>query len=97
MNDDLVRTQYVIMKILRSKKATDRIRAMTVAEIAEVEERNKPNTLYKHIRILQDKKLVAPGAKVERANSYFLNEAGIQLLNQYDDMEEHKDEYDKRH
>lgn len=44
--------------------------------------------MYKHIRILQEKKLVETGAKVERANGYFLNEAGLELLSKYDDMEE---------
>lgn len=91
MHDGLVRTQYVILKILRTNKATNYIRSMTLAEIAEQEGRNKPNTLYKHIKILQDKKFVEIGAKVERANSYFLSSEGIQLLEKYDDMEESDD------
>lgn len=90
MNDELVRTQYVIMRILRTNKATNYIRAMTVTELSEQEGRNKPNTLYKHIRILQKKKLVESGIKVERANSYFISEPGLELLKKYDDMEEKK-------
>lgn len=93
MDDELVRTQYVIMKILRTKKATNYIRSMTLAEITEQEGRNKPNTIYKHIKILQDKGLVELGVKAERANSYFISEAGIQLLKKYDDMEDEKDGY----
>lgn len=86
--ENIVRTQYVIMNILRSNKATNYMRSMTLEEIQHEEGRNKPNTLYKHIRILQEKKLVETGAKVERANGYFLNEAGLELLSKYDDMEE---------
>ena len=92
VNEELVRTQYVIMKILRSSKATNYIRGMTITEISEQEGRNKPNTLYKHIKILQNRKLVEFGAKVERANSYFINELGLELLKKYDDMEEDKNE-----
>ena len=58
MNEELVRTQYVIMRILRTNKATNYIRAMTVSEISEQEGRNKSNTLYKHIRILEKRKKV---------------------------------------
>ena len=88
MNDELVRTQYIILKLLRTNKATNCIRGMTVTEISEKEARNKPNTLYKHIKILQKRNLVESGIKVERADSYFINELGMELLKKYDDMEE---------
>ena len=88
MYSDIVRTQYVIMRILRSNKATNYMKSMTLEEIQEIEGRNKPNTLYKHIRILQEKNLVEVGAKVERANGYFLNEKGLELLKKFDDMGE---------
>ena len=88
MNDELVRTQYIILKLLRTNKATNCIRGMTVTEISEKEGRNKPNTLYKHIKILQKRNLVESGIKVERADSYFINELGMELLKKYDDMEE---------
>lgn len=88
MNEELVRTQYVIMRILRTNKATNYIRAMTVTEISEQERRNKPNTLYKHIKILQNRNLVESGVKVERANSYFINALGLELLKKYEGMEE---------
>lgn len=98
MNDELVRTQYVIMRILRTNKATNYIRAMTLAEISEQEGRNKPNTLYKHIKILQNRKMVESGIKVERANSFFINDLGMELLKKYDDyMEEAKNGYNKEY
>lgn len=87
MNENLVRTQYVIMRILRANKATNYIRGMTLDEISEKEGRNKSNTLYKHIKILQSRNLVESGMKVERANSYFLSNLGMELLKKYDDVE----------
>lgn len=42
VNEELVRTQYVIMRILQTNKATNYIKAMTVTEISEQEGRNKP-------------------------------------------------------
>lgn len=63
--EGIVRTQYVIMNILRKNKATNYMKSMTLEEISDEEGRNKSNTIYKHIRILQEKKLVEIGAKVE--------------------------------
>ena len=88
MDGNLVRTQYVIMGILKNGKATNHMRSMTLYEIAEQEGRSKTNTLYKHIRILEEKGLIEPGAKVERSNGYFLSKSGMKLLEKYSDMEE---------
>lgn len=88
MNNNLVRTQYVIMNILRVKGAVNHMRSITIAEITEQEGRNKFNTIYKHIRDLQVKGLVDLGAKVERANGYYLNESGVELLKKYMNTEE---------
>ncbi len=66
--------------------------SLTLAEIAGLEGRNKPNTLYKHIKILQDLNLVENGIKAERANTYFITEIGINLLKQYDNLEEKENE-----
>ena len=88
MDKDLVRTQYVIMNILRMKGALNHMRSITLSEIAEQEGRSKLNTLYKHIRDLQVKGYVDLGAKVERAYGYYLNETGVKLLKKYMSMEE---------
>lgn len=90
MENELVRTQYVIMSILKRGKAVNHMRSMTLEEISEQENRCKINTLYKHIRVLKDKGLVALGAKVEHAHGYYLSEEGLKLLNKYSDMEECK-------
>lgn len=91
MDENLVRTQYVIMKILKTQKATNHMKSLTINEIAKNERKNKPNTLYKHIRILEEKNLVKSGAKVARANGYYLSEDGLNLLKKYEDVEEKKD------
>ena len=88
VNEELVRTQYVIMKILRTKKATNHMKSMTLKEIAKNEKKNKTNTLYKHIRILEKRNLVKSGAKAERCEGYYLSEDGLNLLKKFDDMEE---------
>lgn len=91
MDENLVRTQYVIMKILKTQKATNHMKSLTINKIARNERKNKPNTLYKHIRILEEKNLVKSGAKVARANGYYLSEDGLNLLKKYEDVEEKKD------
>lgn len=93
MDENLVRTQYVIMKILKNKKAVNHMKSMTLEEIAGNEKKNKPNTLYKHIRILEEKGFIKSGAKVARANGYYLSEEGLNLLKKYEDVEEEKDGY----
>ncbi len=92
VNEKLVRTQYVIMKILETKKAINHMKSLTVNEIAKNERKNKPNTLYKHIRILEKRNLIKPGAKVARANGYYLSEEGLELLKKYENKEEEKNE-----
>lgn len=92
MNDELTRTQYVILKILEKSKATNHMQSMTVAEITEEEGRNKTNTIYKHIRVLLDKGYVLQGARVEKAYSYYISERGITLLQKFKDTEVTKDD-----
>lgn len=87
MNDELTRTQYVILKILEKSKATNHMQSMTIAEITEEEGRNKTSTIYKHIHILEGKGFVLQGARVERAYSYYISERGISLLEKFKNME----------
>lgn len=88
VDENLVRTQYVIMKILKKNKATNYMKSMTLKEISKNEKKSKPNTLYKHIRILETRNLVKAGAKAERANGYYLSKEGLNLLKKYEGMEE---------
>lgn len=68
------------------------MKSMTIKEISKNEKKNKPNTLYKHIRILEKRNLIKSGAKAERANGYYLTEDGLDLLKKYDDVEEERNE-----
>lgn len=88
VNDELVRTQYVILNILKMAKATNHMQSMTLDEISEREGRSKKNTLYKHIRILQERGYIELGAKVEKAYGYYLSKSALELLNKYTNMEE---------
>ena len=90
MDENLVRTQYVIMKILKTQKAINHMKSLTINEIAKNERKNRPNTLYKHIRVLEEKGYIKSGAKVARANGYYLSEEGLNLLKKYEDMEDEK-------
>lgn len=92
VNDELTRTQYIILNILKASKATNHMLSMTLAEIAEQEGRNKINTIYKHIRVLVEKGFVLQGARVEKAYSYYISERGITLLQKFKDTEVTKDD-----
>lgn len=91
MEKELVRTQFVIMKILKDRGAINYMRSITLSEIAEKEGRNKVNTLYKHIRGLESNGLVKQGAKNEKANAYYLSDEGLGLLKKYENVEERTD------
>lgn len=91
VENKLVRTQFVIMKILKERGAMNYMKSITLSEIAEKEGRNKINTLYKHIRGLESEELVKQGAKFERAKAYYLSEEGLKLLKKYENVEENTD------
>ena len=54
--------------------------SMSCNEITEIEQNDKPSTIYKHLRILENLGYVARGAKVERATGYIITEAGLKVL-----------------
>jgi Fe2+ or Zn2+ uptake regulation protein len=64
---------------------------MSCNEICEIEKRCKVTTIYKHIRILEEKGYVKKGAKIERAFGYILTSKAIDLLPK-EEMEENKNE-----
>ena len=76
------------MKILKDFGAINYMKSITLNEIAEKEGRNKINTLYKHMRGLENKGLVNRGAKFERAYAYYLSEHGVKLLKNYENVED---------
>lgn len=54
MGFNLNRIQYVILSILKKNKADSPMLSMSCNEIAEIEKYDKPSTIYKHIRILEN-------------------------------------------
>ena len=90
MEDNLNRIQYVILNIMRKRKAVDHMHSMSCNEICEIEKRCKVTTIYKHIRILENMGYVKRGAKIERASGYILTAKAINMLPK--EVEENKDE-----
>lgn len=80
MDFSLNRIQYVILSILKNKKADSPMMSMSCNEIADIEKNDKPSTIYKHLRILENYGYVARGAKIERATGYIITEAGLKVL-----------------
>ncbi len=91
MEDNLNRIQYVILNIMRKRKAVDHMHSMSCNEICEIEKRCKVTTIYKHIRILENLGYVKRGAKIERAFGYILTAKAVDILPK-EEMEESKDE-----
>lgn len=91
MEDNLNRIQYVILNIMRKRRAVDHMHSMSCNEIREIENRCKVTTIYKHICILEEKGYVQKGAKIERAFGYILTEKAINLLPK-EEVEENKNE-----
>ena len=91
MEDNLNRIQYVILNIMKKRKAVDHMHSMSCNEICEIEKRCKVTTIYKHIRILEEKGYVKKGAKIERAFGYILTTKAIDVLPK-EEMEENKNE-----
>lgn len=80
MEDNLNRIQYVILNIMKKSKAVDHMHSMSCNEICVLEKRSKVTTIYKHIRILEQKGYVQKGAKIERAFGYILTEKALAML-----------------
>ena len=91
MEDNLNRIQYVILNIMKKRKAVDQMHSMSCNEICEIEKRCKVTTIYKHICILENMGYVKRGAKIERAFGYILTTKAINMLPK-EEMEENKDE-----
>ncbi len=91
MEDNLNRIQYVILNIMRKRKAVDHMHSMSCNEICEIEKRCKVTTIYKHIRILENMEYVKKGAKIERAFGYILTAKAIDMLPK-EEVEGNKDE-----
>ena len=91
MEDNLNRIQYVILNIMRKRKAVDHMHSMSCNEICEIEKRCKVTTIYNNISIFENMRYVKKGANIERAFGYILTEKALNLLPK-EEMEENKNE-----
>lgn len=92
MDHELNRIQYVIMNIMKKRKATDHMHSMSCEEIRDIENQNRVTTIYKHIRILEANGYVTKGAKIERAYGYILTAKGLAALPNIELSEDKEDE-----
>ena len=77
---ELNRCAYTILGIMRARKATDKVRGLTIREISEMERVSKYNTIHKKVKELQANGYVEVGAKAARAKSYYVTEKGLGVL-----------------
>lgn len=77
---ELNRCAYVILGILRTRGATNKVRGLTISEISSLEKVSKPNTIHKKIKEMEEKGLVESGVKAGKAKTYFINERGLSML-----------------
>lgn len=77
---ELNRCAYVILGILRTKGATNKVRGLTISEISSLEKVSKPNTIHKKIKEMEENGLVESGVKAGKAKTYFVNEYGLSIL-----------------
>jgi len=77
---ELCRCSYLILGILRTANAADRVRGLTIGEICGFERQSKPNTIHKKIKELELSGLVSEGVKAGRAKTYYLTGAGASIL-----------------
>lgn len=77
---ELNRCAYVILGILRTKNATDKVHGLTIAEISALERVSKPNTIHKRIKEMKENGFVDDGVKAGKAKTYYLTEKGLNIL-----------------
>ena len=79
--EGLNRLGFIILSILRTGEATNRLSAMTVKEIADSEDLGlKENTIFKKIKDFERSGYVGRGMKEGRADTYFITPAGCECL-----------------
>lgn len=76
------RIDLCVLAVLFEQQADSFIVAMSIDEISAIGIEDIARiTLYKHLKELVHNGYVGIGAKAERADSYFITEKGVELLN----------------
>lgn len=74
------RIELLILKILKAEKATDMSSGMTLREFPLEDLEIEANTLYKKMKMLEQKGLVKKGYKDSQAFTYFVTREGLEIL-----------------
>ncbi|MCD8018713.1 MAG: hypothetical protein LUF92_03755 [Clostridiales bacterium] len=81
MSIELSRIDYQILDTMKNHKAVDIRNAITCYEISKgYKNQNIIDTVYRHLRLMEDSGLVTKGAKVGKANSYMLTAKAVERL-----------------
>lgn len=76
------RLGYIVLSILSKNNAVSVLTAMTIKEIAGMEDFGcQENTIYKKIREFQKSGYVKAGAKEGRASTFYITSAGNEEIN----------------
>lgn len=77
------RLGFLILSVLSTNEAFDKLSAMTAKEIMDAEDFGyKDNTVFKKIMDFESMGYVAAGYKEGKAKTFYITESGIQALKQ---------------
>ncbi len=77
------RLGFLILSVLSTNEAFDKVSAMTSREIADTEDFGyKDNTIFKKITEFESMGYVAAGYKEGKAKTFYITESGKQALKQ---------------
>lgn len=78
------RLGFLVLSVLLTNGADNRMAAMTLKEIMQTEDLDvKENTLFKKLRDYEIQEYVKKGIKDGRANTFYITDAGKEFLEQY--------------
>ena len=78
------RLGFLVLSVLLTNGADNRMAAMSLKEIMQTEDLDvKENTLFKKLRDYEIQEYVKKGIKDGRANTFYITDAGKEVLEQY--------------
>ncbi len=77
------RTQIIILKLLQNQKAETPATAITIANLMSIVDFNKSySTIYREINSLLNVDMISVGVKDGKYRTFFVNNNGINLINE---------------
>ncbi|MDD3477390.1 MAG: hypothetical protein PHP32_00740 [Candidatus Izemoplasmatales bacterium] len=75
------RLGFIVLSILRTNGATNKLSSMSVREISQTEDfEYKENTIFKKIKDFEQSGFVGRGLKEGRADTFYITESGCEFL-----------------